>query len=58
MIGGDTFSNREELLPTNSYKECDVDYYNASRGTKRLVYAGSCTIYYTADHYESFTQVE
>ncbi len=58
MIGGDTFSNREELLPENSYRECDVDYHDSSRGTKRLVYAPGCQIFYTADHYESFSQIE
>lgn len=57
MIGGDTFENREGLLPTGSYCEADVDYGNAtSRGTKRLVYQSGCVIYYTADHYETFTQ--
>ncbi len=57
MIGGDTFENREGLLPTGSYREADVDYGNAtSRGTKRLVYQSGCVIYYTADHYETFTQ--
>lgn len=58
MIGGDTFSNREGLLPENSYRECDVDYHDSSRGTKRLVYASGCQIFYTADHYESFSQIE
>lgn len=58
MVGGDSFSNREGLLPDGSYKECDVEYSLANRGTKRLVYAESCTIYYTADHYESFTKIE
>lgn len=58
MIGGDTFENREGLLPTGSYREADVDYGNAtSRGTKRLVYQSGCIIYYTADHYESFSRI-
>lgn len=58
MVGGDTFENREGALPQNSYRECDVDYFAANRGTKRLVYAKSCTIYYTADHYKSFSKME
>jgi len=58
MIGGDTYYNNENLLPPgNSYRECDVDYYNSSRGTKRLVYTLDGIIYYTADHYETFTPI-
>ncbi len=59
MIGGDTFENREGLLPTGSYREADVDYGNVtSRGTKRLVYQSDCVIYYTADHYDTFRRLE
>lgn len=58
MIGGDIFYNDEGLLPMgNSYKECDVDYHDSSRGTKRLVYTSDGIVYYTANHYESFTQI-
>lgn len=58
MIGGDTFGNNEGLLPKGSYHEADVDYSAKNRGTKRLVYQADCVIYYTADHYESFTKLE
>jgi len=55
MIGGDVYYNNENLLPPeNSYQECDVDYHDNSRGTKRLVYTSNGIIYYTANHYESF----
>jgi len=54
MIGGDYFGNNEGLLPTGNYKECDVDYHDSSRGTKRLVYTNAGLVYYTANHYESF----
>lgn len=56
-IGGDTFGNREKLLPQeDSYKECDIDTAGEeSRGAKRLVYSDDGDIYYTDDHYESFT---
>lgn len=57
MVGGDVFSNRENLLPERSYRECDVDYSGKNRGTKRLVYADSCIIYYTGDHYSHFTKL-
>lgn len=64
MIGGDTFNNYADSnnyhssLPEGSYKEADVDYYAENRGTKRLVYADECVIYWTADHYETFTLME
>jgi hypothetical protein len=54
MIGGDSFSNTEEILPEGSYSEADVDYSGSNRGTKRLIYQSGCIIYYTADHYETF----
>ncbi len=56
-IGGDRFGNYEGLLPTNrKYKECDIDTLGAkSRGAKRIVFSDDGLIYYTDDHYESFT---
>lgn len=55
-IGGDTFGNYEGLLPDGTYHECDIDTMNASgRGAKRIVYSTDGRIYYTGDHYESFT---
>lgn len=58
MVGGDVYNNSEGLLPKGSYHEADVDYHDDSRGTKRLVYASDCVIYYTADHYKSFNQMD
>lgn len=58
MIGGDKFGNNEGLLPKGTYHEADVDYFNDSRGNKRLVYASDCVIYYTSSHYKSFTQLD
>ena len=58
MIGGDYFGNYEELLPTGEeYFECDVDYKGNGRGPNRLIYTKDGTVYYTNDHYESFTQL-
>ncbi len=55
-IGGDRFGNYEGLLPEGSYHECDVDTLHAdSRGAKRIIYSDDGRIYYTEDHYESFT---
>ena len=58
MIGGDSFENREGRLPPEDYREADVDYFGSNRGTKRLVYARGCNIYYTSDHYESFVKIK
>lgn len=55
-IGGDYFGNYEGTLPEGKYHECDIDTLGAgSRGEKRLVYSTDGRIYYTADHYETFT---
>lgn len=59
-IGGDRFGNYEGLLPTNhKYTECDIDTLGAkSRGAKRIVFSNDYSlIYYTDNHYESFTLV-
>lgn len=60
-IGGDRFGNYEGLLPEKSgrtYYECDIDTNGkSSRGAKRIIYSNDGLIYYTADHYESFTQL-
>ncbi len=57
--GGDRFYNKEGLLPNKAgrlYYECDIDTYGiTSRGSKRIVYSNDGLIYYTADHYGSFT---
>lgn len=56
-IGGDVFQNRERLLPAgHTYYECDIDTLGGgSRGARRIVYSSDGLIYYTADHYASFT---
>lgn len=58
-IGGDRFGNYEGLLPKKSgrtYYECDIGTLGkSSRGAKRIVFSNDGLIYYTDDHYESFT---
>ena len=58
-IGGDNFGNYEGLLPKKSgrkYTECDIDTLGASsRGAKRIVFSNDGMIYYTDDHYATFT---
>ena len=58
-IGGDYFGNYEGLLPEGKrYTECDIDTLGAkSRGAKRIIFSDDGCIYYTDDHYESFTQL-
>ena len=60
-IGGDRFGNREGLLPKadgRTYYECDIDTTGkTSRGAKRIIFSNDGLIYYTEDHYESFTQL-
>ena len=58
-IGGDRFGNYDGLLPKapgRTYTECDIDTLCAkSRGAKRIVFSNDGLVYYTDDHYESFT---
>lgn len=57
-IGGDTFGNREGLLPEGDYTECDLNTLGEdSRGAERLVFSDDGHYYHTEDHYESFTEV-
>ena len=57
--GGDTFKNREGLLPKNDhYIECDIEYRGGGRNAKRLVFSiETLNVFYTSDHYKSFTQI-
>ena len=55
-IGGDRFGNYEGILPEGDYTECDVNYSGGFRGSERLVFSDE-GIYYTNDHYASFTQL-
>ena len=58
-IGGSRFGNYEGLLPEKNgrvYTECDIDTKGAkSRGAKRIVFSNDGLIYYTDDHYKTFT---
>ena len=58
-LGGSYFGNYEGLLPEKkgrTYTECDIDTAGkSSRGAKRIVFSNDGLIYYTDDHYETFT---
>ncbi|WP_458456290.1 ribonuclease domain-containing protein [Methanobrevibacter sp.] len=59
-IGGDVFTNRQHILPDSDYKyiECDINANGTSRGAERIVYnTGDFKVYYTSDHYKTFTEV-
>lgn len=56
--GGATFQNREGLLPKKSgrtFTECDIEYRGGNRNAKRIVFSNDWLIFYTSDHYESFS---
>jgi hypothetical protein len=61
VIGGDYFGNYEGLLPSKkgrTYTECDIGTKGkSSRGSKRIVFSNDGLIFYTDDHYESFTRL-
>lgn len=63
-IGGDHFGNYEGILPKYdekgkkiTYHECDVNYTRGSRGADRVVFSSNGHVYYTADHYNTFTEI-
>lgn len=59
-VGGSRFGNYDGKLPDKSgrrYYECDIDYTSGRRNAKRLVYSNDGLIFYTEDHYKTFTQL-
>ena len=59
-IGGDKFGNYEGLLPSKKgrqWYEADCYYEGKKRNAHRILYSNDGLVYYTDDHYESFTQM-
>ena len=59
-IGGDRFGNYEGKLPDaygRRWFECDIDFDGRFRNDKRILYSNDGLIYYTEDHYETFTDI-
>ena len=59
-IGGDTFGNYEGILPKakgRKFTECDANYTGGKRGSERIVYSNDGHVWYTSDHYETFTEL-
>ena len=58
-IGGDYFGNYEGRLPKRKgrkYYECDIGTVGRKkRGEKRIIFSNDGLIYYTDDHYNTFT---
>ena len=60
-IGGDRFGNYEGQLPDKQgrkWTECDINYTGGYRGGERIVFSNDGLIYYTNDHYNTFTQIK
>ena len=60
-IGGDRFGNYEGLLPDakgRRWTECDICFDGGYRNGRRIVFSNDGLIYYTADHYQSFDEIE
>lgn len=59
-IGGDKFGNYEGLLPDASgrkWYEADANYTAGPRGAERILYSSDGLVYYTNDHYQTFTEM-
>lgn len=59
-IGGDKFGNYEGLLPDASgrkWYEADANYTVGPRGAERILYSSDGLVYYTNDHYQTFTEM-
>lgn len=60
-IGENRFGNYEGLLPEakgRKYTECDINYEGGYRNGERIVFSNDGLIFYTNDHYQTFTPVE
>ncbi|MCR5296737.1 MAG: ribonuclease [Clostridiales bacterium] len=59
-IGGDRFGNYEGNLPKvkgRTYYEADCGYTRGKRGAARIVYSSDGHVWYTEDHYTTFTEL-
>ena len=59
-IGGDRFGNYEGVLPTvkgRKYFEADCYYTKGKRTAARIVYSSDGHVWYTEDHYVTFTEL-
>ena len=60
-IGGNRFGNYEGILPdakNRKWTECAINYEGGYRGGERICFSTDGLIYYSDDHYATFTKVE
>ena len=60
-IGGDHYGNYEKVLPEEkgrTWQECDINYTEGPRNAYRICYSSDGLVYYSDDHYKTFTQME
>ena len=59
-IGGDYFGNYEGKLPVGkgiTYHEADCYYTKGKRNAYRVIYSSDGRVWYTEDHYNTFTEL-
>lgn len=59
-IGGDRYGNYSGTLPDapgRRWQECDCWYVKGRRTAYRIVFSNDGLVYYTEDHYNTFTQM-
>lgn len=59
-IGGDRFGNYEGKLPEGwgvYYWEADCYYKGKKRNAHRVIYSSEGRVWYTGDHYNTFTEL-
>ena len=59
-IGGDYFGNYERILPVGKgirYYEADCYYTGGRRNAFRIIYSSDGRVWYTEDHYNTFTEL-
>jgi hypothetical protein len=60
VIGGDVFTNRQRIVPVlkgRTWREADVHYDGKRRGPERIVFSNDDLVFYTKDHYQTFTEL-
>lgn len=59
-IGGNRFGNYERVLPDKQgrkWTECDINYRSGYRNGERICFSNDGLIYYSNDHYNTFTRI-
>ena len=60
IIGGDTYRNNNEKLPSGSsrnWREADLNYSGGYRGADRILFSNDHLIFITKDHYKTFYEI-